>query len=85
MDNFEDIEKQLRDINFSQFSKQKDSLRQRLLKKKEQAQHQQASLQSIAHQPIAHQPDGERLSDEDLDYISAAGQEGAPLDKFRNR
>ena len=80
MDDFEDIEKQLREVNFSRFSKKKDSLLQRLSELREQAQHQQASLQSIAHES-----DEERLSDDELDYVSAAGQEGSSLDNYRNR
>ena len=67
MGEFDELEKKLRAVDFSRFSKQKDSPLQEL-------SDIPSSLRSIVEQA----DDEFRLSDDELDFVAAAGQSLPP-------
>ena len=67
MGEFDELEKKLRAVDFSRFSKQKDSPLQEL-------SDIPSSLRSIVEQ----EDDEFRLSDDELDFVAAAGQSLPP-------
>ena len=76
MGEFDDIEKQLRAVNFFRFSKKKDLLLKTPAEYRKRKQ--QAEVQSILNEY-----DDARLSDDDLDYVTAAGQLLSPPDEYK--
>ncbi len=75
MSEFDELEKKLRAVNFSRFSKQKDGSFQEL---SEMYADSTSSLRSIVEQS----DDDCRLTDDELDFVAAAGQ-SMPPDRHR--
>ena len=76
MGEFDELEKKLRAVNFSRFSKQKDGSFQELSEMYAAAD--SSSLRSIVEQS----DDDCRLTDDELDFVAAAGQ-SMPPDRHR--